>query len=200
MKLGNKSVWPCSVPNRQAIEIWCEQLDERWPANYKSSSSLSPIRLIETKRLPTRNHYLGTYQWNQVSPLLFSSLCWCSFFLSVESRWSCAEDVGRCLSRSSSIISSSWWCPDSASPHRWSVSIEDDVSSDLAAREGNDVSLRHSSFFLRLEIGDSRTTFVCDITCQLCDLDFKFTSDLFTHLSSNTHRERIRRLDLTHCA
>lgn len=43
------------------------------------------------------------------------------------------------------------------------------------------------------------TTFMCQITCQLCDMDFNFTSDLFAHLSSGQHRELVRQLHLTHC-
>lgn len=37
------------------------------------------------------------------------------------------------------------------------------------------------------------TTYMCQITCELCDMDFNFTSDLFSHLSSNQHREQIGR-------
>ncbi|CAF3113661.1 unnamed protein product [Rotaria sp. Silwood2] len=43
------------------------------------------------------------------------------------------------------------------------------------------------------------TTFMCQITCELCDMDFNFTSDLFAHLSSSQHRELVRQLHLTHC-
>ncbi|CAF1670420.1 unnamed protein product [Rotaria magnacalcarata] len=43
------------------------------------------------------------------------------------------------------------------------------------------------------------TTFMCQITCELCDMDFNFTSDLFAHLSSSQHRELVRQLQLTHC-
>jgi len=48
-------------------------------------------------------------------------------------------------------------------------------------------------FFVR------RTTYICQITCELCDMDFNFTSDLFAHLSSNQHRELVKQLQLTHC-
>ena len=44
-----------------------------------------------------------------------------------------------------------------------------------------------------------RSTFACHITCELCDLDFNFTSDLFAHLSSQQHRQRVRQLHLTYC-
>jgi hypothetical protein len=50
------------------------------------------------------------------------------------------------------------------------------------------LSSSSSSFFLRLEIGEFRTTFVSQMTYQGCDLDFKLTSDLIAHLSSNAHR------------
>ncbi|CAF0763658.1 unnamed protein product [Rotaria sordida] len=34
------------------------------------------------------------------------------------------------------------------------------------------------------------TTFMCQITCQLCDMNFNFTSDLFAHLSSSQSTSR----------
>ncbi|UJR29861.1 hypothetical protein I4U23_017409 [Adineta vaga] len=43
------------------------------------------------------------------------------------------------------------------------------------------------------------TTFSCHVTCELCDMDFNYTSDLFAHLSSSQHRELVRQLELTHC-
>ena len=52
----------------------------------------------------------------------------------------------------------------------------------LAMESG--LSSSSSSFFLRLEIGEFRTPFVC----QLFDLNFKLTADLFAHLSSNAYR------------
>ncbi|CAF1398035.1 unnamed protein product [Adineta steineri] len=42
------------------------------------------------------------------------------------------------------------------------------------------------------------TTFMCQITCELCDMDFNFTSDLFAHLSSSQHRQLVRDLQLAH--
>ncbi|CAF1441705.1 unnamed protein product, partial [Adineta ricciae] len=43
------------------------------------------------------------------------------------------------------------------------------------------------------------TTFICQVTCELCDMDFNYTSDLFAHLSSSQHRELVRQLELIHC-
>ena len=47
------------------------------------------------------------------------------------------------------------------------------------------------SFFLRPVIEEFRTTFVCQMTCQKCDLDLKLISELFADLSFNTHRVQV---------
>ena len=54
------------------------------------------------------------------------------------------------------------------------------------------------SFFLIVCLFHFSTTFMCQITCELCDMDFNFTSDLFAHLSSSQHRELVRQLNLAH--
>ena len=73
MGFSHQSIWPCSTSNRPTIETWCNQSDERWPGNQKSSFALPPsTQLIERKRLPTRNHSLGT-PTNGISSLSSSS-------------------------------------------------------------------------------------------------------------------------------
>ena len=52
-------------------------------------------------------------------------------------------------------------------------------------------ALSSSSFFLRAAIEEFRTTFVCQMTCQKCDLDLKLISDLFADLCFNTHRVQV---------
>lgn len=58
-----------------------------------------------------------------------------------------------------------------------------------------DINFR-SSFLVLLSF---RTSFMCQITCELCQADFNFTSDLFSHLSSTQHRQRVKQLNLTLC-
>ncbi|CAF2860578.1 unnamed protein product [Rotaria sp. Silwood2] len=82
---------------------------------------------------------------------------------------------------------------------------------DRIPKMAEDVSLDHLKLFPRhddiiirtVEIDNEYrlkmiTTFMCQITCQLCDMDFNFTSDLFAHLSSSQHRELVQQLDLAH--